>query len=98
MGLHAWKKLSGNTAGQAGILTKLWRTGMNLSLDQRQLCDIQGRLFENSTKAGLDSPAFIKSFMTSSVAVHLDDEYDRLQWMGEEYLDRLPCFGSGHGG
>ena len=71
---------------------------MNLSLDQRQLCDIQGRLFENSTKAGLDSPAFIKSFMTSSVAVHLDDEYDRLQWVGEEYLDRLPCFGSGHGG
>ncbi|WP_281791412.1 hypothetical protein [Faecalibaculum rodentium] len=59
---------------------------MDLSLDQRQLCDIQGRLFENSVKAGLDSQDFIKSFMTSSMASHLDDKYDRLQWMGEEYL------------
>ena len=24
--------------------------------------------------------------MTSSTAAHLDDVYDRLQWMGEEYL------------
>lgn len=59
---------------------------MDLSLDQRQLCDIQGRLFENSVKAGLDSPDFIRSFMTSSMVSHLDDKYDRLQWMGEEYL------------
>ena len=59
---------------------------MDLRLDERQLCDIQGRLFENSVKSGFDSPSFIRTYMTSSTAAHLDDVYDRLQWMGEEYL------------
>ncbi len=58
----------------------------NLSLDKRQLCDIQGRLFELSLKHGYDSPAFIKTFMTSRAAAALDDTYDRLQWAGEEYI------------
>lgn len=57
-----------------------------LNLEQRQLCDIQGRLFELALKNGYDSPAFIKSFMQSKAAVALDDTYDRLQWAGEEYI------------
>ena len=48
------------------------------------LCDIQGRLFENSTEFASES--FIKSFMNSEVALHLDSKYNKLQWMGEEYL------------
>lgn len=58
----------------------------NLTLEKRQLCDIQGRLFELALKAGLDCPSFIESFMNSKTAVALDDVYDRLQWAGEEYI------------
>lgn len=58
----------------------------NLTLQKRQLCDIQGRLFELALRSGLDCPAFIQSFMNSRVAVALDDVYDRLQWAGEEYI------------
>lgn len=59
---------------------------MNLSSEKRQLCDIQGRLFELSLKNEYDSPAFIKAFMNSRAAAALDDTYDRLQWAGEEYI------------
>lgn len=59
---------------------------INLSIEKRQLCDIQGRLFELSLKHGYDSHAFIKFFMKSHAAAALDDTYDRLQWAGEEYL------------
>ena len=48
---------------------------LNLTLQKRQLCDIQGRLFE-----------LIKTFMNSQAAAALDDVYDRLQWAGEEYI------------
>ena len=58
----------------------------NLSLEQRQLCDIQGRLFELALKSGYDCPAFIRAFMNSRTAAALDDTYDRLQWAGEEYI------------
>lgn len=62
----------------------------NFSLEKRQLCDIQGRLFELALKNGYDSPAFIETFMNSKAAAALDDIYDRLQWAGEEYiLDEL---------
>lgn len=57
-----------------------------LSLDKRQLCDIQGRLFELALKGGYDCPEFIKFFMNSHAAAALDDTYDRLQWAGEEYI------------
>lgn len=57
-----------------------------LSLEKRQLCDIQGRLFELALKHGYDCPAFIKAFMNSRAAAALDDTYDRLQWAGEEYI------------
>ena len=53
---------------------------------QLKLCDIQGRLFELSGEAGLPSGAFIRTFMTSDTAKELDSPYNRMQWMGEEYL------------
>lgn len=57
---------------------------------KRQLCDIQGRLFELSAKNGYDSKAFIEAFMNSETAAYFDLPYDRLQWAGEEYiLDNL---------
>lgn len=55
-----------------------------MNLIQLKLCDIQGRLFELSIDYGSEN--FIKSFMTSEVAKHLDSPYNKLQWMGEEYL------------
>jgi len=58
----------------------------NLRLDQRQLCDVQGRLFELALKKEYDSTAFIAAFMNSHVAVLLDDVYDHMQWAGEEYI------------
>ncbi len=58
----------------------------NFTLEKRQLCDIQGRLFELAQKTGLDCPSFIESFMNSKSALALDDVYDRLQWAGEEYI------------
>ena len=59
---------------------------LNLSLDKRQLCDIQGRLFELALKNDYDCPQFLETFMNSQAAVSLDDTYDRLQWAGEEYI------------
>lgn len=59
---------------------------INLTLEKRQLCDIQGRLFELALKNGYDCPAFIDAFMNSKAAAALDDVYDRLQWAGEEYI------------
>jgi len=58
----------------------------SLSSLERQLCDIQGRLFENSLKKELDSPDFIEKFMNSKTCEFLDMPYDRLQWAGEEYI------------
>ena len=85
-------KFAGNIAVTAGSLMKYQRQVNemeNLTLEKRQLCDIQGRLFELALAAGLDCPSFIESFMNSKTA-DLDDVYDRLQWAGEEYiLDEL---------
>lgn len=53
---------------------------------QTQLCDIQGRLFELSFKANMDSKPFIEGFMNSDVAAGLDMPFHRYQWMGEEYM------------
>ena len=58
----------------------------NFTLEKRQLCDIQGRLFELALRVGLDCPSFIEVFMNSRTAAALDDVYDRLQWAGEEYI------------
>ena len=53
---------------------------------QIKLCDIQGRLFELSADRSIPSAVFIKTFMTSETAKELDSRYNRMQWMGEEYL------------
>ncbi|WP_367575386.1 hypothetical protein [Neglectibacter caecimuris] len=59
---------------------------VEMSLEKRQLCDIQGRLFELALENGYDCPAFIEAFMNSATVAALDDTYDRLQWAGEEYI------------
>ena len=53
---------------------------------QIKMCDIQGRLFELSADRKYSSSAFIKAFMTSSVAKSLDSSFNHMQWAGEEYL------------
>jgi hypothetical protein len=53
---------------------------------ERQLSDIQGRLFKLSAKQGYDSRQFISAFMNSETGDNLDRDYDRLQWLGEEYI------------
>ena len=57
-----------------------------LSQFQRQLCAVQGRLFENSAKQGFESEAFINTFMKSKTAEFFDLPFDRTQWGGEENL------------
>ena len=49
-----------------------------------KLCDVQGRLFVLSTAYASES--FIRNFMFSEVALHLDSPYSKLQCVGEEYL------------
>lgn len=51
-----------------------------------KICDIQGRLFELSLQVPYSSNSFIKAFMNSELALHLDSGYNRMQWAGEEYL------------
>lgn len=53
---------------------------------QIKMCDVQGRLFELSADRKYSSSAFIKIFMTSSVAKSLDSSFNHMQWAGEEYL------------
>ena len=60
---------------------------------QLKLCDIQGRLFKLSTAYA--SEGFIRDFMNSKVAEHLDSPYNKLQWMGEEYLMDDICIATG---
>lgn len=60
--------------------------GKILNRFERQLCDIQGRLFERSLKKGLDSLDFVEKFMNSETCEFIDMPYDRLQWAGEEYI------------
>ena len=49
-------------------------------------CDTQGQLFELSAKRGYASEAFIKVFMTSSIAAELDKDFHHMQWAGKEYI------------
>ena len=51
-----------------------------------KVCDVQGRLFELSVKAEYNSEKFVKCFMKSEVAKHLDSSFNHMQWAGEEYL------------
>lgn len=60
--------------------------GRILNSFERQICSIQGRLFELSLKNGFDSPGFVGEFMNSRTAGALDESYDRIQWAGEYYI------------
>ena len=53
---------------------------------ERQLSDIQGRVFKLSLAKKLDSVDFIEKSMNSETCEYLDLPYDRLQWAGEEYI------------
>jgi hypothetical protein len=50
------------------------------------LCRVQGKLFKNSLEKGFASEQFINVFMRSICAADLDMEFNRLQWLGEEYI------------
>ena len=62
---------------------------------QLKMCDIQGRLFELSADRNLNSAAFVKTFMLSDAAKHLDSKYSSMQCMGEEYLLEEICENAG---
>ena len=53
---------------------------------ERQLCAVQGKMFELSAKKGFTSKEFIDFYMQSQTAQFFDLPYDRTQWMGEENL------------
>lgn len=55
-------------------------------LHQRTQTGTQAKLFQNSTKKGINSREFIKNFMTSEIAARWDLPYDRYQWAGEGYI------------
>ena len=57
-----------------------------LSKFERQLCTIQGKMFELSAKKNFESINFINFFMNSQTAKYFDMPYDRTQWLGEENL------------
>lgn len=57
-----------------------------LSQFERQLCGVQGKMFELSAKKNLCSKDFIDFYMQSQTAKYFDLPYDRTQWLGEESL------------
>lgn len=62
----------------------------NLDPLERQLSDMQGRMFEMSVDRKYNSNNFVKEFMNSETTSRFDDTYDRLQWLGEcYYLEEL---------
>lgn len=62
----------------------------NLNPLERQLCDLQGRIFEISVDKGYNSDKFVDDFMNSDATSRFDSIFDRLQWLGElYYLEEL---------
>ena len=57
-----------------------------LSRFERQLCNLQGKLFELSARKKLSSQKFIDFYMQSKAARFFDLPFDRTQWLGEESL------------
>lgn len=61
-----------------------------LNIQERQLCEVQGKIFAKAAEGGYDCNKFVKDFMNSSVAECLDKVYDHMQWAGKAYvLDAL---------
>ena len=59
---------------------------MYLGLVESKLCDVQGSLFELFADTKYDPESLIRVFMNSELGKNLDSEYNRMQWVGEEYL------------
>ncbi|MBR1536283.1 MAG: hypothetical protein IJ630_05045 [Treponema sp.] len=57
-----------------------------LSQFERQLCAVQGKMFELSARKNFTSREFIDFYMKSKTAQFFDLPYDRTQWLGEESL------------
>lgn len=53
---------------------------------QESIAETQAEVFLMSLEKDLDSPTFIKAFMRSNAAKHLDSEFDFLQWAGRAYI------------
>lgn len=60
-----------------------------LSQFERQLCAVQGKMFELSARKNFASREFIDFYMKSKTAQFFDLPYDRTQWLGEEIVK--PC-------
>ena len=74
--------------GKVSILTNslLNKKYHTLTQFERQLCAVQGKMFELSAKKNLSSKEFIDFYMQSNTAKYFDLPYDRTQWLGEENL------------
>ena len=57
-----------------------------MTLMERKLCDVQGRLFELAVEEGYEPSSFASEFMSSKVAEGLDQVFCHYQWAGERYL------------
>lgn len=57
-----------------------------MTVQELDLCDVQGNLFQLAATSGYDPVAFVDTFMQSEVAKGLDSDYNRLQWSGELYI------------
>ncbi len=68
------------------LMNLLNRSFHALSKFERQLCSVQGKMFELSAKEGFSSKEFIDFYMQSNTAKYFDLPYDRTQWLGEENL------------
>ena len=58
-----------------------------LSRAKSQQCRILARVFERAGKAGYDGRRFVDGFMASKVSEDFFSAYDRLQWLGEGYVE-----------
>lgn len=57
-----------------------------LSRADSQQCRILGGVFQRAGELGYDGREFVDRFMASKTAADFFSSYDRLQWLGGEYL------------
>lgn len=57
-----------------------------MTLQELDLCDVQGDTFQLAVTKGYDPMVFVDAFLQSKVAAGLDSDYNRLQWSGEVYV------------
>ena len=80
-------KFAKNIEERENILMNLSNSKNHLlSSFERQLCSVQGKMFELSADKNLSSKDFIDFYMQSNTAKYFDLPFDRTQWLGEESL------------